>query len=272
MNIHEQKNNEVSNQLNWLRTYVKSPQYLERLKQEFPGKDQKFIENERNIRFGNLEDAEYRTHFVNSINKRPGSVSGLMIPKKWEGKRYDSNTKEWIPNAPFKNAKGYDKPGHVYFEKEFNPKNWNPYPGFETIPAHEYGHLIDDAGFRIPQSTKQKIFNYTKQEKGYDVDKNYKSGNLEFDYVPTPTEFIARLQAIRYLLNKEKMYNPSTNKFTESDYNKMINNPTIKNDENFKDVFGALKGDDTEKKKNFIDLMNTVAYQPNNNNNNSQTA
>ena len=49
----------------------------------------------------------------------------------------------------------------------------------------------------------------------------------------------------------------------------MINNPTIKNDEHFKDVFGALKGDDTEKKKNFIDLMNTVAYQPNNNNSNN---
>lgn len=259
MGLNEQTKNEVQNQLNWLRSYVKSPKYLERLKQEFPNKDQAFIENERNIRLGNLEDAEYRTHFVNSIGKKPGYISGMMIPKKYDGMYYDFKTKKWLQRTPFKGEKGYDKPGHVYMEKEYDPKNWNPSKGFETIPAHEFGHLIDDAGFRIPQSTKEKIFKYTKQS---DYDKNYKSGNLEFGYESTPTEFVNRLQSIRYLLNKEKIYNPSTNNFTESDYNKMINNPTIKNNVHFQDVLDTLKGNDAEKKKNFIDLMNTVAYQP----------
>jgi hypothetical protein len=263
--LNEQNSNEVQNQLNWLRSYVQSPQYLERLKKEFPGKDQKFIENERNVRLNNLKDAEYRTHFVKSIGKEPGYISGMAIPKKWEGKYYDYKTKQWLPRDS-KNQKGYNLPGHVYMEKDYDPKNWKPSSGYETIPTHEYGHLVDDGGFRIPQSTKDKIFKYTKQS---DYDKNYKSGNMEFSYATTPTEFINRLQAIRYLLNKEKIYNPSTNKFTDKDYMNMINNPTLKNNTHFQDVFDSLKGNEDEKKKNFIDLMNTVAYQPNNN---SQTA
>ena len=81
MGLEEQTSNEVQNQLNWLRSYIQSPQYLERLKKEFPGKDQKFIENEKDIRLNNIQDAEYRTHFVKSIGNKPGYTSGLSIPK-----------------------------------------------------------------------------------------------------------------------------------------------------------------------------------------------
>lgn len=262
MGLITEQGGEVSNQLNWLRSYVNSPKYLERLKKEFPNKDQSFIENERNIRLGNLEDAEYRTHFVKSIGNKPGWVSGMAIPKKYDGFFYDYPSKKWLLRKYYKDPKGYDKAGHVYMEKEYDPKNWAPYSGFETIPAHEYGHLIDDVGNRIPQSTKEKIFNYTKQSD----DKNYKSGNMEFDYLSTPTEFINRIQSIRYLLNQQKIYNPSTKNFTDADYIKMMNNSTIKNNTHFQDVFDSLKGNDQEKKKNFIDIMNTIAYQPNNNN------
>lgn len=263
MGISEQKTDEVKNQLNWLRSYVSSPKYLERLKQEFPNKDQQFIEKERNIRLNNLNDAEYRTFFVKSIGNKPGYISGLAIPKKYEGFYYDHKSKRWIPRTWEKDDKGHDKPGHVYMEKEYDPKTWNPAKGFETIPTHEYGHLVDDAGFRIPQSTKEKIFNYTKQS---DFDKNYKSGNLEYDYISTPSEFINRLQSVRYLLNKEKIHNPSKNKFTESDYDKMLNNPNIKQNVHFQDIFDSLKGNDSDKKKNFIDLMNTIALHQSSNN------
>ena len=254
MGLITEQGNEVKNQLDWLRSYVKSPTYMERLKKEFSNKDQKFIENERNIRLGNLEDAEYRTHFVKSIGKEPGSISGVAIPKKYDGFFYDYPSKKWLPDKYYKDPKGYDKPGNVYMEKEYDPKNWSPYSGYETIPAHEYGHLIDDGGARIPQSTKEKIFNYTKR--GYD--KNYKSGNMEFDYISTPTEFINRIQSIRYLLNQQKIYNSNKN-FTDADYIKMMNNPTIKNNTHFQDIFNSLKGNDQEKKKNFTEIMNTIA-------------
>lgn len=269
MGINEQSNNEVQNQLNWLRKYVMSPMYMERLKKEFPGKDQTFIENERDNRYKNLENAEFRTHFVQSIGREPGFISGKIVPKEYEGMYYDHKTNSWKKDKWEKSPKGQDVPGHVYMEKEYDPKKWDPYPGFETIPAHEYGHLIDDGGVRIPQATKEKIYNYTKKQIGSVPSPSYKSGNMEFEYLNTPTEFINRLQAVRYLLDKQKIYNPSTNKFTDSDYNKMINNPTIKSNTHFQDIFDSLKGNDAEKKKNFIDLMNTVAYQPNQSNSSS---
>lgn len=255
MGIHEQKTNEVQNQLEWLRSYVKSPMYLERLKKEFAGKDQKFIENERNTRLKNLDNAEYRTKFVNSIGKHPGSILGFTVPKKYEGMVYDYPSKTWVKNEYQKNSKGYDTPGNVYLEK-----GYDKYKGYENIPAHEYGHLVDDNGYRIPKSTKQKIYNYTTQTGS---DKNYKSGNLEYDYVPTPSEFTNRFIALKYLLKKLNIYDASTNIFTENDYNKMMNNPTIKNDSHFQDIFYSLKGNDAEKKKYFMDLMNSVAIQSN---------
>ena len=254
--IVEQNKNEVKNQLDWLRSYVSSPKYLERLRKEFPGKSEQFIQNERNARLNNLKGMENKTHYVKSISDNPGIFSGMMIPKKREGQRYNYQTKRWELDKAVKSPKGIDKPGNVYFEKEYQPKNWNPYPGFETIPTHEYGHIIDDGGARIPTSTKQKIFNNTKNDPDYP---NYKSDGMIFNYENTPTEFINRFQSVRYLLNKLKIYNPSTNQFTEKDYNMMINNPTIKSNVHYEDIMKTLKGDTNQKKKVFIDFMNTLA-------------
>ena len=39
----------------------------------------------------------------------------------------------------------------------------------------------------------------------------------------------------------------------------MMNNPTIKNNTHFQDIFNSLKGNDQEKKKNFTEIMNTIA-------------
>jgi hypothetical protein len=38
-----------------------------------------------------------------------------------------------------------------------------------------------------------------------------------------------------------------------------MNNSTIKQNQHFKDVLNSLKGTEEEKKRNFIDLMNTIA-------------
>jgi hypothetical protein len=270
--ISEQKTNEVNNQLNWLRTYVSSPKYLERLRKEFPGKSEQFIQNERNARLNNLKGMENKTHYVKSIGKKPGWYSGMAIPKKREGEVYNNQKKQWEPDKAIKSPKGIDKPGHVYFEKEYQPNKWNPYPGFETIPTHEYGHVVDDGGARIPTSTKQKIHNNTSSTDNT-YNPAYKSNGMTFSYKATPTEFINRLQSVRYLLNKLKIYNPSTNQFTEKDYNMMINNPTIKDNVHYQDIMNSLKGNSNDKKKSFIDFMNTTAsIKPTVNPNNSNTS
>jgi len=256
--INEQNENEFNKQLKWWVDYIKSPMYVERLKKEFPGKDQKFIENERMVRLKNLDNVKNQTHFVRSISKEPGYISGLFIPKEYEGQYYDYSEKKWKENKWFPDkTKRYDKKGHMYLEKEYDPKNWNPYPGFETIPAHEIGHKVDDGGYRIPQSTKDKIYKYTKGgDKNYP---QYKSGNMEFDYESSPSEFINRIQPIRYLLKQQGIYDANTKVFSIDDYKKMINNSTIKQNQHFKDVLNSLKGTEEEKKRNFIDLMNSIA-------------
>jgi hypothetical protein len=247
---------ELASQYNWWLSYLQSPQYLQRLQKEFPGKDKKWIETERDARLNNLQSVKNKTQFVNAIGEEPGYFSGMYIGKKYEGERWDYGQQKWVKNKyePSSNKKKYDKQGNIYIEKGFNT------PGYETIPAHELGHAVDDGGYRIPASTKEKIYKYTggSTAGGYS-NKEYRSGGKEFDYVTTPTEFINRLQPVRYLLQKSKIYDAKTKDFTEQDYNKMMNNPEIRGNEHFKDVMNSLKGNSQEKKKNFIDLMNTIA-------------
>jgi hypothetical protein len=262
MGLNEQITSEFDKQLQWWRSYLNSPMYLERLKKEFYNKPQDFLEKERQERLKNLDNVKDQTHFVSAISKEPGYVSGLMIPKNYEGEYYDYLEKKWKKKKWTPDAKGYDKKGHVYFEKEYNPKNWNPVTGFETIPAHEFGHLVDDGGVRIPQTTKEKIYKYTQG--GNKKYPNYKSSDKVFDYESTPSEFINRIQPIRYLLNQQGIYDARKKQFTKDDYNKMIKNPTILQNQHYQDVFKSLKGTDQEKMNNFIDLMNTVAMNKNN--------
>jgi hypothetical protein len=63
------------------------------------------------------------------------------------------------------------------------------------------------------------------------------------------------------LLNDQNIYDARKSKFTEQDYIKMMNNPKIKENVHFQDVMDSLKGDANQKKKAFIDIMNTVAMQ-----------
>jgi len=243
---------ELASQYNWWLSYLQSPQYLQRLQKEFPGKDKKWIENERDVRLNNLQSVKNKTQFVNAIGKEPGYFSGMYIGKKYEGERWDYVQQKWVKNKyePSSNKKKYDKQGNIYIEKGFNT------PGYETIPAHELGHAVDDGGYRIPASTKEKIYKYTN---GGNQSKEYRSGGREFDYVTTPTEFINRLQPVRYLLQKLNIYDARKSDFTEKDYNKMMNSDKIKDNTHFQDIMNSLKGNEQQKKKNFIDLMNTIA-------------
>ena len=246
-------------QKEWLQSYMQSPKYKERLRKEFAGKDDKFIDKELNARLNNLSSA--KVNYVNSIGKSPGYISGLLVPKEYEGQWYDRKKKQFVPNkwVPDPYNRGMDKKGSVYLESEYNPKGWAPYPGFETTPLHELGHAVDDGGYRIPLSTKTKIHNYTQMQPYGSP--NYRSSGLEFDYYNTPTEFINRIQPIRYLLNEEGLYDTRTKDFTEKDYNNMIKNKNVNKNIHYQDVMKSLKGTPEQKKKAFIDLMNTIAMQ-----------
>ena len=244
---------EVMMQKNWLNSYIESPKYAERLKKEFPGKTNEFIKNEINARLNNLSSA--KLNYVNSIGESPGWIAGAYAPKKAQGETYDYSKKKWIPTPP---ASGKFKPGNVYLESEYKSDNFFPSRGFETIPLHEFGHAVDDGGSRIPDSTIRKIYNYTKDQYDYP---SYKKGEMEFSYENTPSEFVNRIQPIRYLLNRANIYDAKSSDFTEEHYDRMIENMDIFQNEHYKDVMRRLGNDDDIKKKAFIDLMNTIAYK-----------
>ena len=252
----------IKKQKEWLQSYLQSPKYKERLKKEFAGKDDAFIDNEVNARLNNLLNT--KVNYVKSIGSEPGWISGLAMPKQYEGESWDYKEKRFVPNkwSPDPYGRGMDKKGYIYLESEYNPKAWNPSEGFDTVPLHELGHAADDGGYRIPLSTKKKIYNYTQSEDR----PNYRSNGMTFDYYNTPTEFINRIQPIRYLLNSEGLYDTRTKDFTEKDYNNMMKNKNINKNVHYQDVMKSLKGTPEQKKKAFIDLMNSVAMQDNDTN------
>ena len=256
----------VDLQKEWLTSYVQSPKYKERLGKEFAGQSDEFIQQENDARLNNLLNT--KTKYVKSIGNSPGWISGMMVPKENKGEIYDNASKKFIKNKWSPGARGYDKKGTVYLENEYRPDHWNPSEGFETTPLHELGHAVDDAGYRIPASTEKKIHNYTDWQsisKSLNLP-NYKNNGLTFDYYNTPSEFINRIQPIRYLLNKEGLYDARTSDFTEKDYDNMLKNKNLNNNQHYKDVMNSLKGDKKQKKKAFVDLMNTVAKVDDNEN------
>lgn len=260
---------DFDDQFNWWTDYINSDNYLMRLKKEFPNMSDEELNAERDARVKNLKNIKSKTRVVNSISDSgPGYILGLMIPKNRQIGTYiwDFANKEWIPdNKPYNDPKGYDDPGHLYFEKGYGPGEWNPDPGYETIPGHELSHAVDDGGSRIPDATIEKIFKYTSGgDEGWEQWKSAETSThpgREFDYYSTPTEFIARLQAIRYLLKRHGIWDASKDsEFTEWDYYQMKTSPEIfQADKHYQDVFKSLKGTPEEKQKSFIDLMNTIA-------------
>jgi len=254
-----QLSGELLKQYNWLVGYMKSPKYLERLKKEFPKSTDQEIKSERDQRFKNVSDLKNKV-YIEGKDKLGGSA-GFYIPKTSYGEQLVwGKWEKPDPNNPNK--------GSVFLRTEYKPSKFKPDEGFEFIPTHEFSHAVDDGGYRIPKSTQDKIYQLTKPGKysKQDVIGHWreKEGSKEFDYEQTPSELIGRIQAVRALLDRLKLYDVNKD-FTTLDWDKIITNPKVKQDAAFQDIIKSIKGDDgkgvncPEKKKNFIELLNTVA-------------
>jgi hypothetical protein len=250
---------ELLKQYNWLVSYMKSPKYLERLKKEFPSYDKKQLTKERDTRLKNVMSLKDKVH-IEGEDKLGGSA-GFYIPKTSYGEQLVWG--KWEKQDSTNNKKG-----NLFLRTEYNPNKYKPDEGYEFIPTHEFSHAADDAGIRIPKSTQDKIYQLTKPGKYSKQDTfghwREKEGTHEFDYEQTPTEFIARMQAVRALLDRLKLYD-ATKDFTLQDWDKIITNPKVKQDTAFQDIIKCLKGDNSKgvncpiKKKNFIELFNSIA-------------
>ena len=255
---------ELLKQYNWLVSYMKSPKYLERLKKEFPSYDNKQLTKERDIRLKNVISLKDKVHIVGQ-NVLQGLV-GFYVPKTNYGQ--DLQWGKWVDIDPSKNTGDFKKRGNLFLSTKYNPNKFKPSDGWEFIPTHEFSHGVDDCGIRIPKQTQDKIYQLTKPGINFKESRfghwREKEGQKEFDYEQTPTEFIARMQAVRALLDRLKLYD-ATKDFTLQDWDKIITNPKVKEDIAFQDIIKCLKGDNSKgvncpiKKKNFIELFNSIA-------------
>ena len=221
-------NKEGVKQYKWFKNYLQSPKYVERLKKEFPDYTDKQIGQEVKSRLENV--MQTRVGFLprsSDISTGVGGVQGVYDADEYPGS---------IMLRPEYSASTSD----VLFE----PGNY--LSGYNTIPLHEWSHAADDGGNRMPQSTTDLMLSKMK-ENSLDIPKDKY-------YYTKPTEYLGRMQPLRYLMQEEGLYDAGTQDFTKEDLEKAKQNKTIKNNVHFQDLMENVKSDE-----GFIELMNKVA-------------
>lgn len=122
----------------------------------------------------------------------------------------------------------------------------NPPYSYNTTPIHEWQHVADEVGNRMSQSTRDLISSFTKD--------NLLDMPKEDYYYTQPTEIIARIQELRYLLDDQGIYDAKKDKFTQEDLDKAKKNDRIRYNARFQDLMDNLKSDEA-----LIELMNSIA-------------
>jgi hypothetical protein len=221
-------NKEGVKQYKWFKNYMRSPKYKERLKKEFPDYNDRQIEQESKSRLQNV--MQTRVGFLplsSKYSKNLGSIQGFYDHDAFPGAimlrpEYSASTSDEI----------------------FEPGNY--LSGYNTIPLHEWSHAADDGGNKMPQSTTDLMLSKMKE--------NFLDIPKDKYYYTKPTEYLGRMQPLRYLMQQEGLYDAGTQDFTKEDLENAKQNKTIKNNQHFQDLMENVKSDE-----DFIELMNKVA-------------
>ena len=209
---------------NYLRKYIMSPKYLERLEIEFPDLTKSELKKERDSRLNNLNTVK-----VSMADKPLGGAGYGGILGRYTPKAKDQTAESLRLNK----EAGYS-PHAIYLEP-------NPYWTHQDNNLHEYSHALESG--QVSEKTKKFVDKIT---------------NDSSDYLRRPTEFVARLQVLRYRMYQLGLYDPSTEEFTE-EHLKLMKNSEIRSDSHFDDIYQILKGNKKEQDKNLIKSMNEIA-------------
>jgi hypothetical protein len=140
-----------------------------------------------------------------------------------------------------------EKPSHIQLEPH---GSW----AYKNINLEEYSHALEGGakgGERITEKTKNLIESVTITPK--------EGSNYE-KYITTPTEFTAAMQGVRHMMKERDLYDPFTEDFTEEHYKELMEGDhPLKYDTHFERLWDSLKGDEKQKKKSFIKVMNEIA-------------
>lgn len=246
---------EIKNQKSWLLNYINSDMYKSRLIIElgrtYPDQEGGFLQDRADEiikeRKGNLTNGKYDLRHQLSRNGQLWTV-GAYGPKK-DTKVFAFNGEE----TKYKEGKYNPPKGDVYVEESLYTADKRK--GKETTPIHELTHQSTDADAGILPSTKKDMDVLMKDKDDFiAVFKDKESGVL-FSYIDDPTEVLARINALRYLLDKYHVYDSKKEVFTEEHLNSLLKIKEIREDNNVKDLFEDI----LETKEGLIWLMNNIA-------------
>lgn len=227
---------EIQNQYAFIKDYVNSPKYKERLA--------RMVNTERNLQQPINPQPFTNEVFAGSQTNAPTpEVVNNVVTANNEALQ-GLNGKISVSDVNLGNnvAGGYDS---AYNDIRMNQGLVEQNP---TVPAHEISHAINDG--RQPYSP---AFDEKYLRKVF-----IPPTNSRFEgEVQKPTEVKARLDAVRFLGQKTGLYDAGKKEFTPADYDKLIKNKEISNDYNFKQILDQLPKN--RKKTGFIWLMNNIA-------------
>lgn len=236
---------EVNKQYKFLEDLLISPLYKERLiEQTSRFSNRKFDSNQIdgiiNNRKKNLK--ELKPQVVDKIGKTEGEYAGIYFPKK------DKIVKD-------KNLTVSQNPGKLYIEKNALLKKgaYDSGTEFTTTPSHEISHGTVGRG-RMTEVTNKMLSDF------------FPKGTSS--YMKDPLEVKGRVDAIRYLLMQNGVYDARKEKFTKEVFNKIDSLPldkkmNILKDNNYKDLLESLRYN----KDKFEILMNSIADSSSRNSN-----
>lgn len=150
-----------------------------------------------------------------------------------------------------------------------------PYKHVNNSLATLPGTVVHELSHRIYPYTADKNFaqgNDSYLEKTT-LGVSESTGDETIDYLSSGTEKLARINELRYILDKKGLYNAIKNNFTEKDYDriKALNDPYIERLLDELRIGSVHKGNDKaklfskeEEKQNIIKLMNELAQNKEN--------
>jgi len=214
-------NKEGVNQYQFLKSYMNSQMYQDRLKKEFPNYTDKQIAEEAKTRLNNV------------MQTRVG-----FLPESSDFSTSNQDVQGVYNRFGNKN---------IQFRPEYSALTpENPLFDYNTTPIHEFAHAADEGGDRIPQSTKDLMFRSTKDNALGIPKQEY--------YYTNPTEVLGRIQELRYLLNDQGIYDSRKDIFTQEDLDKARKNKRIKYNARFQDLEDSVESDEA-----LIEMMNSIA-------------
>lgn len=240
----------VKDQYDFVNSYINSPMYKQRL--------QKLANTERMLEGGSSFNKFSGNELFagSSLNENSSALAANAVAMS---KNNLLNVKPNIKIGDFNLGRGV---GGAYDSSYNDLRMSSDYlKDNQTIPVHELSHATLDGAYPYSANFNKKYVSSLLKTPG--------SPGWEPE-VQKPGELKARLDAIRYLLKKEGIYDAGTENFDNSHLEKLKKSKAITNDFNFKQLNDQLN--DKHKNTGLIWLLNNIAQVDNQNSNINKNA